>query len=30
MEQALYEAEGITIPGTAFVDNQPTLDLLEG
>lgn len=29
MEQALYQAEGITIAGTAFVDNQPTLDLLE-
>ena len=29
MEQALYQEEGITIPGTAFVDNQPTLDLLE-
>ena len=29
MEQSLYKAEGITIPGTAFVDNQPTLDLLE-
>jgi myosin heavy subunit len=29
MEQDLYQAEGITIPGTAFVDNQPTLDLLE-
>jgi len=29
MEQALYKAEGIDIPGTAFVDNQPTLDLLE-
>ena len=29
MEQTLYKAEGITIPGTAFVDNQPTLDLLE-
>jgi len=29
MEQALYQAEGIHIPGTAFVDNQPTLDLLE-
>lgn len=29
MEQDLYKAEGITIPGTAFVDNQPTLDLLE-
>ena len=29
MEQALYLQEGITIPGTAFVDNQPTLDLLE-
>lgn len=29
MEQALYQQEGITIAGTAFVDNQPTLDLLE-
>lgn len=29
MEQALYQAEGITIPGSSFVDNQPTLDLLE-
>lgn len=29
MEQALYAAEGITIPGSSFVDNQPTLDLLE-
>ena len=29
MEQALYAEEGISIPGTAFVDNQPTLDLLE-
>eukprot|EP01031_Cornospumella_fuschlensis_P031847 gene31847-38508_t len=29
MEQALYAEEGIHIPGTAFVDNQPTLDLLE-
>lgn len=29
MEQALYSSEGIHIPGTAFVDNQPTLDLLE-
>lgn len=29
MEQALYQSEGISIPGTAFVDNQPTLDLLE-
>ena len=29
MEQNLYQAEGIVIPGTAFVDNQPTLDLLE-
>lgn len=29
MEQSLYKAEGIVIPGTAFVDNQPTLDLLE-
>lgn len=29
MEQELYKAEGINIPGTAFVDNQPTLDLLE-
>eukprot|EP01039_Chlorochromonas_danica_P007189 gene7189-7956_t len=29
MEQALYQEEGIHIPGTAFVDNQPTLDLLE-
>ena len=29
MEQTLYAAEGITIPGSTFVDNQPTLDLLE-
>jgi myosin heavy subunit len=29
MEQTLYQAEGIVIPGSAFVDNQPTLDLLE-
>ena len=29
MEQSLYAAEGITIPGSSFVDNQPTLDLLE-
>ena len=29
MEQTLYAQEGINIPGTAFVDNQPTLDLLE-
>jgi myosin heavy subunit len=29
MEQELYREEGISIPGTAFVDNQPTLDLLE-
>ena len=29
MEQTLYAAEGITIPGSSFVDNQPTLDLLE-
>ena len=29
MEQNLYKEEGIIIPGTAFVDNQPTLDLLE-
>eukprot|EP01036_Dinobryon_divergens_P023353 gene23353-31690_t len=29
MEQSLYKEEGIIIPGTAFVDNQPTLDLLE-
>jgi myosin heavy subunit len=29
MEQTLYKEEGIIIPGTAFVDNQPTLDLLE-
>lgn len=29
MEQNLYQSEGISIPGTAFVDNQPTLDLLE-
>lgn len=29
MEQALYSAEGIDIAGTTFVDNQPTLDLLE-
>jgi len=29
MEQQLYAAEGINIPGSTFVDNQPTLDLLE-
>jgi myosin heavy subunit len=29
MEQALYQAEGINIPGSSFVDNQITLDLLE-
>jgi myosin heavy subunit len=29
MELTLYEAEGITISGSTFVDNQPTLDLLE-
>lgn len=29
MEQALYAQEGIIIPGSSFVDNQPTLDLLE-
>jgi len=29
MEQALYQAEGINIPGSSFVDNQVTLDLLE-
>lgn len=29
MEQALYSSEGISIPGSSFVDNQPTLDLLE-
>ena len=29
MEQTLYAAEGITISGTSFVDNQPTLDMLE-
>jgi hypothetical protein len=29
MEQALYAQEGIVIPGSSFVDNQPTLDLLE-
>jgi myosin heavy subunit len=29
MEQSLYAAEGITIVGIKFVDNQPTLDLLE-
>ncbi len=29
MEQNLYQSEGIIIPGTAFVDNQQTLDLLE-
>jgi len=29
MEQTLYKAEGITIPSSSFVDNQPTLDLLE-
>ena len=29
MELTLYEAEGITISASSFVDNQPTLDLLE-
>ena len=29
MEQSLYLEEGIVIPGSSFVDNQPTLDLLE-
>ena len=29
MEQTLYAEEGIVIPGSSFVDNQPTLDLLE-
>jgi myosin heavy subunit len=29
MEQALYAQEGIVIPGSSFVDNQATLDLLE-
>ena len=29
MEQSLYLEEGIVIPGSTFVDNQPTLDLLE-
>jgi myosin heavy subunit len=29
MELALYESEGITISGSTFVDNQPTLDLLQ-
>jgi len=29
MEQALYALEGINIPSSTFVDNQPTLDLLE-
>jgi myosin heavy subunit len=29
MEQTLYASEGIVIPGSSFVDNQPTLDLLE-
>ncbi len=29
MEQTLYAAEGIDIPGSSFVDNQTTLDLLE-
>lgn len=29
MEQNLYAEENIHIPGSAFVDNQPTLDLLE-
>lgn len=29
MEQSLYAEEGIVIPGSSFVDNQPTLDLLE-
>ena len=29
MEQELYQQEGIVIPGSSFVDNQPTLDLLE-
>ena len=29
MEITLYAAEGITIADSAFVDNQPTLDMLE-
>ena len=29
MEQTIYAAEGISIAGTSFVDNQPTLDMLE-
>ena len=29
MEQSLYVSEKIVIPGSSFVDNQPTLDLLE-
>ena len=29
MEQALYDQEGISLPGSAFVDNQPALDLIE-
>ena len=29
MEQTVYAAEGIVIDGTTFVDNQPTLDMLE-
>ena len=29
MEQTLYDAEKIVIPGSSFVDNQSTLDLLE-
>jgi len=29
MEQTLYAEEGIVIPGSSFVDNQPCLDLLE-
>ncbi len=29
MEQELYASEGIDIPGTAFVDNEPALDLVE-
>jgi myosin heavy subunit len=29
MEQNLYAEEGIVIEGSSFVDNQPTLDLLD-
>ena len=29
MEQSMYKEEDISIPDSSFVDNQPTLDLLE-